>query len=427
MVKNDTFTRPRGTRDFLPAEMAKRRSVETTLKKVFENFGYGETQTPIFEHLELITAKSGEEITDHLYHFEDKSGRELTLRPELTAPTMRLYLQELTHSPKPVKIYYYGDCFRYERPQSGRYRQFTQAGVELIGSSHPEAEAEVVALAVSALKELGLDGFKVSIGEVGVLRALLTAANIRDDAQGPVMTALDKGENPREVLEDLKISDALRNLLIEIIELRGGRDLISDAKALMNKAGVEVNEAVARLQRLGQTLQFLDAMEVEYTVDLGIARGLDYYTGMVFEIYSKDLGAQEQICGGGTYSLTDVLGGKPSPTCGFAFGVDRIVLALESQGKLIPIKKERLLVIPIGEKVLKDAGRIAALVRKQRTCEVDLMRRKLGKALAYADSLGCQQVIIVGEDEVARGCIILRDMKSGEQKEVKIEELESLF
>ncbi|MEE9594468.1 MAG: histidine--tRNA ligase, partial [Candidatus Hydrothermarchaeales archaeon] len=360
-------------------------------------------------------------------HFKDKSGRDLTLRPELTAPAMRVYLQELTHSPKPVKLYYLGDCFRYERPQSGRYREFTQAGVELIGSSYAEAEAEVIAVSVSVLKELGLEGFEVSIGDVGVLRALLDAAGVHGNEQAQMMTAIDKGENVRPVLKGLGMPSEYEDILVGIIELKGRKDSLSKAEALIKKAGVELKKAIERLRRLEETLRFLEVMEVRCTLDLGIARGLDYYTGMVFEIYSKGLGAQEQICGGGTYSLTDVLGGEPTPTCGFAFGFDRVILALESQGKLSSPTNDRLLVVPVGEKALEEATRIASIIRRKRGCEVDLMRRKLGKALSYAATIGCQKVVIVGEDELARGCVVLRDMKTGEQREVKIEELDDLF
>ncbi|MFQ5815012.1 MAG: histidine--tRNA ligase [Candidatus Hydrothermarchaeaceae archaeon] len=425
--RTNAFTRPRGTRDFLPEEMARRRQVEATMRGVFEDFGYGEIRTPIFEHLELITAKSGEEITRHLYHFKDKSGRDITLRPELTAPAMRLYLQELTHSPKPVKLYYFGDCFRYERPQSGRYREFRQAGVELIGSPHPEAEAEVITLAVSALKELGLEGFSVSIGEVGVLRALLGAAGIRGDEQARVMAVIDKGEDVKEVLEGLGMPGDLENLLIRIIELKGSKESLRKADALMEKVRAELKEARSRFRRLEDTLRFLEAMNVEYTLDLGIARGLDYYTGMVFEVYAEELGAQKQICGGGTYTLTDVLGGKPAPTCGFAFGFDRIILALESQEKLPKSTMARLLVVPTDVGVMGDAMRIASVIRRKGGCEVELMRRKLHRALAHANNIGCQRVIIVGEEELARGCVVLRDMIKGEQREVRIEDLEALL
>jgi histidyl-tRNA synthetase len=425
--KTDDFTRPRGTRDFLPDEMAKRRHVEEVMRRVFEAFGYGEIKTPVFEHLELITAKSGVEILRHLYHFKDKSGRDITLRPELTAPTMRLYLQELTHTPKPIKLYYFGDCYRYERPQAGRYREFTHAGVELIGSPHPEAEAEIISIASSALNELGLVGYETCIGEVGVLRALLGAAGIHGERQGSVMTAIDKKEDVVEVLDGLGMEEEMVDLLVRLIGLKGGKESLRRAYALLENADDKLDEARARLGKLEETLRLLDILEVEYSLDLGIARGLDYYTGMVFEIYVEELGAQKQICGGGTYTLTDVLGGEPTPTCGFAFGFDRVVLALESQGKLPQLEATRLLVVPTGVEVTGEAMRIAALIRQKRTCEVELTRRKLGRALSYANSRGCKKVVIVGEEELSRGCVVLKDMDRGEQREVKIEDLESLL
>ncbi len=421
--KTSDFSRPKGTRDFLPEEMAKRRSVEETMRSVFEDFGYGEVETPVFEHLELITAKSGEEIKAHLYHFKDKSSRDLTLRPELTAPVMRLYLEALTHAPKPVKLYYFGDCFRYEEPQSGRYREFRQAGVELIGSPNPEAEAEVICVAVSALERLGLKDFRVSIGEVGVLRTLLESGGIHKEAHASVMNAIDKGVDVRKTLDGLGMQKDMEELLLTILELRGGKEALHTALELIEKTGIDLGDARAKINRLEETLRLLDVMGFEYSLDLGIARGLDYYTGMVFEIYAEGLGAQKQICGGGTYSLTEILDGEPAPTCGFAFGFDRIILALESQGKLAAPEKERLLVVATGEDMVGEAMRIASIIRRKRGCEVELMRRKLVKALAYANNMGYQRVVIVGGEELAKGCVVLRNMGKGEQKEVRIEDL----
>jgi histidyl-tRNA synthetase len=188
------FTRPRGTRDFLPEETEERRRVESILRKAFEQFGYREVQTPLFERLEVFTEKSGEEIKEHLYDFEDKSKRKLALRPELSAPTIRLYVNELRTKPKPRKLYYFENCFRYERPQKGRYREFWQAGVELIGSDRPEAEAEVIALSIYCIERLELKKYKLSIGHLGILRALLAKHGIQEDTQNNIISLLDSME-----------------------------------------------------------------------------------------------------------------------------------------------------------------------------------------------------------------------------------------
>lgn len=419
------FKAPRGTRDFLPDEMRERRYVETRLRQVFERYGYQEVVTPTFETLELITAKSGEEIKEHLYHFKDKSGRDLALRPELTAPVMRLYVTSLQFEAKPLKLYYFGNCFRYERPQSGRYREFWQAGVELIGSSYPEAEAEVIALAVDVLDNLGLKDYELAIGNIGILRAVLRENGVKDDEQNPVMTAIDKGEGLQEILDEIGISGTEREKLLSVLDLKGDKEeVIIKAEELLGNSP----QAIKELKKLNEILSALENFGVEpYTLDLSIARGLDYYTGMVFEIYAPRLGAEKQICGGGAYSLAEIFGGEAVSTCGFAFGFDRLLLALKKERKSIAPETSRgCLVVPTGEAMIPTAIKVSRDIRHNNPCELELARRRLRKALSYADKKGFKYVVIVGESEVERGCVILRDMKSGEQREVEIGKLKEL-
>ena len=244
--------RPRGTRDFKPEEMRKRRFVELQLRQIAELWGYREIATPAFEPLELFTVKSGEAIVEELYSFKDKAGRSLALRPELTAPVARMYVNELQSCPKPLKFYYFGDCFRYERPQSGRYRQFWQFGVELIGSTRPEADAEVIALSQAMLKCVGL-GVDIHIGYLDVLRAAF--CELDDETCALAMRLIDKGD-----FEGLKgIPNG--NVAIKIIE---GTDPLSEA------------EMVADISYLLTVLELLDGLGITYTVDFGIARGLEY-------------------------------------------------------------------------------------------------------------------------------------------------------
>ncbi|MBR3198223.1 MAG: histidine--tRNA ligase family protein, partial [Methanobrevibacter sp.] len=189
------FTRPRGTRDFLFEEMRQRKQAEGTLRKVFESYGYQEIKTPLFEELSLFTTKSGEEIVDQLYNFKDKSDRELTLRPEITAPVARLYLNELEKTAvKPIKLYYYGSCFRYERPQKGRFRQFWQFGCELIGAKTPQGEAEVIALCSDAIQSLGITTADVNINHLGIIRGLFKHFDISTETQREIMVVIDKGD-----------------------------------------------------------------------------------------------------------------------------------------------------------------------------------------------------------------------------------------
>lgn len=416
------FKRPRGTRDFLPAEARRRRKVEGTIRDTFEKFGYQEVITPTFENLELITAKSGDEIRAGLYHFKDKSNRNLALRPELTAPVMRLYVNEMQRMPKPVKIYYIANCFRYERTQAGRYREFWQAGVESIGSGRPEADAEVMALAVKALENLGLRNFETHVGHIGILRGILGEEGLSEAEQNTLMGIIDKGE--KEPLEEAirNFSEETREILLQIIGLAGDpKDVLQKAAELLE----ERENPGSSLSQLREILDMLDHFRVnDYRVNLGIARGLDYYTGMVFEIYAKGLGAQNQICGGGSYSLTEAFGGEKTATSGFAFGFDRVLLALDAQGALPPEDTvTKFMVVPTGENTLRTAIDISTVLRHKSHCEVDLMRRKLKKALAYANTRGIPFVVIVGEEELKRGKVLIKDMTTGEQKEVEIENL----
>ncbi len=419
------FTRPRGTRDFLPGEARRRRKVEKIIRDTFEKFGYGEVITPVFENLELITAKSGDDIRHVLYHFKDKSNRDLALRPELTAPVMRLYVNALQKEPKPVKLYYIANCFRYERTQAGRYREFWQAGVESIGSAHPEADAEVIALAVQTLETLGLRNFETHIGHIGILRGILKEAGVDETEQNTLMGIIDKGDKGQ--LEEAigALSEENQDLLLQIIGLTGNpKDVLEKAAELLKDG----ENAKAGLSQLEETLDMLESFGVkDYRVNLGIARGLDYYTGTVFEIYAEKLGAQNQICGGGSYTLAEAFGGERTATSGFAFGFDRVLLALEAQGGF-PQENivTKFLVVPTGEDLIKNAIEISAILRRKSHCEINLMRRKLKKALAYANARGIPFVVIVGEEELKRGKVLIRDMGTGEQEEVETSKLGTL-
>jgi histidyl-tRNA synthetase len=411
------FNTPRGTRDLLPDEMESRRKVAGSLMTTFERFGYREVQTPTFEHMELITAKSGEEINDHLYSFSDKSDRSLTLRPELSAPTIRLFVNELRNKPKPRKLYYIENCFRYERPQKGRYREFWQAGVELIGSGRPEAEAEVIALAEVCLNNLGLNDYNISIGHLGIIRALLSTHEVGDGIQNSIISLLDKGDTMG--LDALSLQQGVFEDIKRLTSLKGKEDHV------LEKAREILSENYSKeLEDFSKLLELLKVSGVDnYTVDLGITRGLDYYTGMVFEIRAKGLGAQDQICGGGTFSLVKLFGGGDVPSCGFAFGFDRLVLALESHsGTHVDKSIPKLFIVPETWKVLNRAINITSVLRKQISCDMELMGRKVDKSLSYANSENIPYVIIVTEEVKGDG-VILKNMRTGKQRLVKVKEV----
>jgi histidyl-tRNA synthetase len=409
--------KPRGTRDFLFKEMKERRYVENTLRRVFETYGYQEIKTPIFEDLKLFTMKSGEGIIGEIYHFQDKGGRDLALRPELTAPVARIYLNKLQKAFKPLKIYYFGSCFRYERPQAGRWRQFWQLGCELIGGVSPESEAEIIALAAHCLEEIGLDGYEIHLGNLGILRGILSQDQVSLAEQDQIMALIDKGDvkELKNILKELKLEEKSKKILLKLIGMRGGREILGIVHGFIN----DYPDALKSLEELEKLIKILEAFDFSnYILNLGIARGLDYYSGIVFEIYVEGLGAQKQISGGGTYNLIEIFGGERVESTGFAFGFDRVVEALRMQESNIPTKKTaEVFIAPISTEVKLDAFEIAQNLRKNGIpTEIELTGRKLKKILSYADNLGVSYVILVGSRELAENKVTLKDMESGYQE-----------
>ena len=392
--KKTPLARPRGTRDLLPADMRRRRFVESRFKDVAERWGYREVATPAFEPLELFTLKSGEAIVDELYSFTDKGGRSLALRPELTAPVARLYVNELQATPKPLKLYYFGDCFRYERPQSGRYRQFWQFGIELIGSALPEADAEVIALAQRMLASVELDA-NIHVGSLDVLRAIF--CDVDDETCALAMRLIDKGDFDR--LGELPGGDCA-------IDLFTATDPLSEA------------QNIVALDHLLQVLELLDTLAVSYTVDFGIARGLEYYTGIVFEAYAGALGAQNQVLGGGSYRLAHLFGGEDVPSTGFGIGFDRIIDAVNPQ---VP-EPPRLLVVPTNDARIY-ALHVANELRSSLVTDIDVMDRTVRAQLAYANSAGFDYAVIIGKKEMETSKQTLRDLRTGEQESLTIQQI----
>jgi len=414
--------RPRGTRDFGPEEMATRRWAEGVLRDVAGRFGYREVSTPTFEEAELFVARSGQGILDEIYWFEDKGGRKLALRPELTAPTMRFYASDLSRSPKPLKIFYYGPCFRYERPQAGRYREFYQFGVEMIGPATPESTAELLALACSCFDNLGLKNYVMRVGNIAVLQSFAAKLGIDGEERDAVMRLIDKGDFDavdKTLVEKGADPDVVMKL-IQVIQVSGGRDAVKAATPLVE--GVE--GAAEALSNLEETLQALLALGYSNVrVDLGIARGLDYYDGMVFEVDAPALGAEKQVCGGGQYSLAHLFGAQEVPTQGFGLGFDRALLALEKEGFKPATPGLDVFVIPMGDKARAAALELVSeLRRKGARCDIDLMRRGVGKSLKLANSLGAEVAAILGDDELANGTITVKNMSTGEQGTVPLEE-----
>ncbi len=406
--------RPRGTRDFGPKEMEARRDLEREFRQVAERFGFREIATPIFEHTELFTLKSGPSIIEEMYAFEDKGGRQIALRPELTAPAMRFFVNDLTNMPRPLKIYYFGQCFRYERPQSGRFREFFQFGAELIGAPTPESDAEVIGLAAAMIAVSGLGEYRIRVGHIGVLRSMLKDAGVPQEKVASILQKLDKKvyDEARPLMRDAGMSDGQVESIVKVTETTGP---VSVLDAFPGEASDYLRSVFGILEAYGVT---------NVDVDLGVVRGLDYYTGIVFEIDAPKLGAEKQVCGGGSYSLTELFGGEKVFSTGFAIGFDRVMIALEREGFRSKEHSVAAYVIPVSESMRPEAHAITAELRNGGiAADVDLMRRNIGKNFKYADSIGARFAVIVGEKEMAEGSVALRDLKSGEQRLVKRTEL----
>ncbi len=407
--------RPRGTRDFTPAEMAKRRKVEQAMRDACARFGFGEVVTPTFEHSELFTLRSGQGIIEEMYVFKDKGDREMALRPEITASVVRFYVNELSTMPKPLKLYYVGNCFRYENPQSGRYREFWQIGAELIGTKTPETDAEVIALAINCIRSAGLENFVVRVGHIGILKSLVKE-QIKDEATAAeVLRMLDKEDF--DAMGDMFDAKTLPRQLFEkitaIADIKGGVDELNN---------LEDSEATRHLREVFNVLKLYGIEDCQ--VDLGIVRGLDYYSGMVFEIDAPRLGAEKQIMGGGSYTLSELFGGEPVFSTGFAIGIDRVVLAAEAENPIQTPAPLDAYVIPASDEMRKYAFGIVARLRSQGLrADVDLMRRNLSKNLKYASAVASRYAVIVGQEEMAKRSVTVRDMTTGKQKLVPADDV----
>jgi histidyl-tRNA synthetase len=392
--------KPRGTRDFLPDEMEARRAVEWRLREVARCWGYREVCTPEFEDLELFTMRSGEGIIEEMYVFEDKGGRKLALRPEITASVIRMYINEAKVAPKPLRWCYYADCFRYERPQKGRYRQFWQFGVELIGADTAIADAGVIMLASEMLDATGVE-YELKVGHLSFVKNLLQ--DVEPVSRRRIMAHLDKKdyEGLNATLEGMNKSGLAETLT----SLVACRDL---------PEAFEIAGAIPERGRIEQTMGYLDAADIRYSLNLGIARGLDYYTGIVFEGFADNIGAENQILGGGVYRLAHLFGGDDVASCGFAIGFDRVMVSLGE----IAGRKDTVAAIVCTREGRNRALEVARAFRAAgiRT-EMDLMERGFGAQLAHA-SKSADFAVIIGQREAASGEVTLKNLQSGEQKTV---------
>lgn len=370
----------------------------------------------------MFTAKSGESIVDEIYAFTDKGGRQLALRPELTAPVIRCYVERLQMEPKPLKLFYFGNCYRYDRPQKGRYREFQQAGCELIGVDTPEAIAELLACAFTLLKNVGLHKIKMNIGNLTIVNRLFSQYNLQKSDQKTLLPLIDKSlfDDLRAALRDCGVSEEAGDQFIHLLQTPS----LDEIRALVQKDEIAARE----LTSMETVLDLLaNAFKVtEYEIKLGIVRGLDYYKGIVFEIDAPILGAEKQLCGGGAYDLVSLFGGTEVATAGFAIGFDRTILALEAEGFMFTSPALDVYLIPVNQEMLPTTIEIAQRLREEGiSVDFDQLRRGMGKSLKYAAARHARTVIIVGPKELEKQSVTLRDMKTGTQEIVAIDNIHS--
>ena len=415
----------KGTRDFYPEDMAIRNWIAGVWRNVSTRYGFEEFDGPIFESLELYTQKSGEEIVNQLYAFEDKGGRALALRPEMTPTLARMVIARAATLRKPTKWFSISRCYRYERPQRGRFREFFQWNIDIIGVKEPAADAEVIAAAVDSLREMGLgpSDVVVKIGDRKLLGALLSSVGIEGTRQIDVYTTIDRmtklpQEKGRQLLSELDLGRKAEEKILAATAAKG----IDEVRELAQQES-NTKEAFAELDTLFAL--FSDYGIADFCeLDLSVVRGLDYYTGIVFEIYDKGRELRA-ICGGGRYdALISTFGGPPMPAAGFGLG-DAVIQELLAEKGLLPkfARAVDFFAVPITKDEIGIAARIVqALRRKGRRAEYSLSPGSMRRLMREADASAAKWTIIVGPDEIKEGAVALRDMGTGVQRKVSLED-----
>jgi len=419
------FKTVRGMRDFLPRDAEKLRYAERVARELAVLYGYEEILTPVVESYELLAAKSGEEIRQRMYVFTDHGGRKVALRPEFTASVARLVATKLRNAPKPLKLFSVGSLYRYDEPQYGRFREFWQANYELIGSNQPEADAEILTVTNHLLKKLGLRNYYFKIGHVGILRGILSQESIMEEQQNHVMQMLDKKrwEEALTTIKQLGASQQCLTTLKKISETRGKTSFNILKKT--EKTVQNYESAVAAVENLRQILMLATTGDkFETLIEPGFARGLEYYTGIIFEPYVPEL--EISLGGGGRYDkLIELFGGEPTPAVGVALGIDRIVLAMKKQKTQFKIREEkRAVVIPVNAEMKTKAFEISSMLREAKIpTEIEVIGRSVSKALSDADRRKVAYAVLIGSEELKEGKVVLRNLTTREQKTVDISEL----
>lgn len=415
------ITAQRGTADIMPSDILKWKYIENRISKICSEFGFREIRTPVFESTDLFERGVGDTtdvVQKEMYTFEDKGGRSITLRPEGTASVARAFLEHnLYADPLPAKLFYNITCYRYEKPQAGRMREFHQFGVECFGAENPSADAEIISLAYTVLNELGIKGLSLNINSIGCPECRKGYNEALRNYFRPYVESNTLCETCKDRFEKnpLRILDCKSPVCGEIAK---------NAPALLDYLCDECHD------HFESTQKYLSKMNIEYKIDPTIVRGLDYYTKTVFEFKTSLKGAAGTVCGGGRYDgLIEELGGNSIPGIGFAMGIERLLLSLEASGSLP--KEEDLIdvyVANIGEDTELFVSLLVYELRRAGVkCERDHMGRSLKAQMKYADKCGARYSMVIGSDEMKSEKAVLKNMNTKESAEVGLKGIDGII
>ncbi|PKM80926.1 MAG: histidine--tRNA ligase [Firmicutes bacterium HGW-Firmicutes-14] len=403
---------PKGTNDIMPGEIEKWHYIEETVRDICREYGYREIRTPVFEHTELFQRGVGDTtdvVEKEMYTFRDKGKRSISLRPEGTASVVRAFVEHKTYAqPQPTKVWYMGPMFRYANVQAGRYRQFHQFGVEALGSKDPAVDAEVITMAMDFYGRLGLRDLELHINSVGCSLCRPGHREKLFEYLKPNAKQLCNLCQSRLERNPMRILDCKEENCREISE---GAPMTADCLC---------DDCAGHFEKVKK---YLDEVGVSYVINTRLVRGLDYYTNTAFEIMASDIGAQSSIGGGGRYDgLIEEIGGPPTPGIGYALGIERIIAAMERQGLEWPAgRKIYIFIAALGDEAREAAFKLVRDFRREGlTAEMDLMGRSLKAQMKFANRLDSAYTLILGEEELGKGIITVRDMAAGEQQELPL-------
>lgn len=413
--------KPKGTQDILPGQSEKWQYVENVARETFKKYNYGEIRTPLFEHYEVISRSVGDTtdiVTKEMYDFYDKGDRHITLRPEGTAPVVRSYVENKLFAPevqKPVKMYYIGSMFRYERPQAGRLREFHQIGVECFGSSNPATDVETIAMAYQLFTELGIKDVTLHLNSLGNTESRLAYRQALINYLTPLRDSLSKDsqrrldENPLRVLDSKEKEDKVA---------------VENAPSILDYLDEDSQTHFDAVRSM------LEVLNIPYVIDTNMVRGLDYYNHTIFEFITKVDKSELTICAGGRYDgLVEYFDGPTTPGFGFGLGLERLLLILEKQGIELPLEQSLDVYLAVlGDKANSKALELVQAIRHQGfSAERDYLERKIKAQFKSADYFKAKTIITLGESEIEAGQVTLKNNKTRQEITVGFEEINSNF